>query len=62
VRDQRNGFLVPVKNAPALASALEKLIVDASLREKMGEQSRLIAVDHFSKEKINEAIIHVYNI
>lgn len=60
VRDGRNGFLVPPKESQPLANALAKLIENPELREKMGKQSRLLAVELFSKEKITSEIIKVY--
>lgn len=60
VRNGRNGFLVPTKDPQALADALEKLILDAGLREQMGLESRKLAVELFSTEKITSEIMKVY--
>jgi len=60
VRDGRNGFLVPPKTSMPLAEALEKLIQDPGLRAKMGKESRTLAVEYFSKEKITSEIIKIY--
>lgn len=40
VRDGENGILVPFKDANALASALEKLSLDACWRTRLGAQAR----------------------
>lgn len=40
VRDGDNGLLVPVKDASALADAIERLVRDEGLRRQMGESSR----------------------
>jgi glycosyltransferase involved in cell wall biosynthesis len=61
VRNQKNGFLVPIKNPQALAEALEKLLVDQNLRQVMGEESRKLAVEHFSIEEITAEIIKIYS-
>jgi len=60
VRDGRNGFLVPPKDSQLLATALARLIESPQLREKMGAESRTLAVDLFSKEKITSEIIKIY--
>lgn len=57
----KNGFLVPVKNSAALAEALEKLIKSPELRTEMGQESRKMAVEFFSKEKIVAKIQNVYS-
>jgi glycosyltransferase involved in cell wall biosynthesis len=61
VRNGLNGFLVPIKDSNLLAEALSKLIQDRNLREKMGAESRNLAVNLFSKEKITSEILKVYN-
>lgn len=40
VEHERTGLLVPVKNASALASALERLLTDSALRARLGIQAR----------------------
>ncbi len=48
VRDGENGFLVPVRNGPATAEAIDQLIANPALRRHMGERARAIAEDEFS--------------
>ncbi len=60
VKEGSNGFLVPIKNAQALADALEKLISNSELCKKMGQESRKMAVELFSTEKITAEIMKVY--
>jgi glycosyltransferase involved in cell wall biosynthesis len=60
VRDGVNGFLVPVRDASALAVALKKLIGDAGLRRRMGVQSRMRAEKEFGLEKIIAQTLDVY--
>jgi glycosyltransferase involved in cell wall biosynthesis len=57
-----NGWLVPVKNADALANALETLITNPELRKKMGNAGREIALNHFSADKVNKETLAVYNL
>lgn len=47
-----NGMLVPVRDADALAEALERLIRDPSLRHAMGRASRAIAVERFDERMV----------
>ena len=50
VRDGDNGTLVPVRDGPATAEAIGRLLDDAGLRQRMGGRGRVIAVDEFSVE------------
>jgi glycosyltransferase involved in cell wall biosynthesis len=61
VKDGVNGYLVPVHNPQALADALEKLILDSSLRQKMGNASRQIVLEQFTDTSVNEATLAVYH-
>lgn len=60
VRDGVNGLLVPVRDTAALATALRKLIDDAALRRRMGEQSRLRAETEFGLETVIAQTLAVY--
>jgi glycosyltransferase involved in cell wall biosynthesis len=46
-----NGFLVPEKNPPALAEALEKLLSQPELREQFGKAGRQRVLQQFSLER-----------
>jgi glycosyltransferase involved in cell wall biosynthesis len=61
VTDSLNGLLVPVRNAEALADALETLISNPPLRYKMGMAGREIAVNQFSLTRVNAETLIVYN-
>jgi len=56
-----NGLLVPIKNAQAVADALELLINDPDLRRRMGSAGREVAVN-FSNIKINRETLAVYSL
>jgi glycosyltransferase involved in cell wall biosynthesis len=60
VRNGENGFLVPVRDVDALASALRKLIDNAELRQEMGGRGREIVKVDFSVEKVLEETLAVY--
>lgn len=60
VHDGDNGFLVPIRNAQALALALARLIEDAALRATMGRRAREIVLAEFSQERIIKETLAVY--
>lgn len=62
VVDGVNGFLVPIRNAGALADAMLKFIEDPSLVAPMGAQSRRIAETRFDVRKINAQILEIMDI
>lgn len=57
VIDGYNGFLVPPKDPTLLANALEKLIIDADLRTKFGENSRVRAEREFDESIVVEKVL-----
>ncbi len=52
VRDGETGFLFPVDDAEALASRLETLIADPSLRTRIGEQARRSVTKHYDFDSV----------
>ena len=60
VHNGLNGYLVPAKDALALANALEKLIRDKALREAMGTESRKLAESEFISARIEAETLEVY--
>lgn len=61
VDDGRNGFLIPTKDAEALAKKLQLLIDNADLRQKMGRASRAKAEKEFSLDVVIEKHLKIYN-
>lgn len=55
-----NGLLVPPQDPQALVTAMEKLVDNPTLRDKMGKMGRQIALDNFSLDKTIEQILSVY--
>lgn len=57
VQPEVNGIIVPVRNANALASAMMRFIDDPALIEKMGTQSRRMALEKYNVHQINSLIL-----
>ena len=57
VVDGKNGFLVPARDAKALAEAMERFILQPELIERMGEASRKMAEERFDVHKVNRLIL-----
>lgn len=57
VIDGDNGFLVPVKNAEALAEAMLRFIDQPELTAQMGQRSRDIAEDKYDVHKVNQQML-----
>jgi len=55
------GLLVPVRDHVALANAIEVLIGDPALRERMGKKGRELAEREFTIETVIQAHLEVYN-
>ncbi len=53
----RNGFLVPPRNPAAIASAMERFILQPELISSMGAQSRRLAEERFDVRVINDLMI-----
>jgi glycosyltransferase involved in cell wall biosynthesis len=54
------GLIVPEGDAPALASALVRLIREPELRERLGVLGRQRVLDHFTHARIAEATVDAY--
>ena len=55
-----NGLLIPPRDVPALARALELLINDVQLRKRMGQEGRKRAVERFSSNIIIRETLNAY--
>ena len=62
VEDGVNGFMIPPKNALALAEAIEKLLQDEKLRREMGGKSRIKALQEFDIATIVDKHLEVYGL
>jgi len=60
VRDGREGFLVPVRDAAALGAALRRLVEDRELRLSMGRRARRRAEEVFSIDAVTRQLEAIY--
>jgi len=60
IKEGLNGFLVPLNDPAALANALEKLILDKDLRQRMGAAGRKLTEEQFSDSLVNARTFEVY--
>jgi glycosyltransferase involved in cell wall biosynthesis len=60
VTDGRNGFVVPVRDAEALAEALGRLIESPELRQAMGSASRKRAEEEFDERMVIQQTVDLY--
>ena len=60
VHDGDNGLLVPPRDVPALTAALERLMLDAELRIRMGQRGRQRAVEEFSLDRVIDQTLAIY--
>ena len=61
VDDEINGLLVPVKDAPALARAMERMINDPEMRKRMGKVGRKKVELEFDEKIVIQKILEVYD-
>ncbi len=57
VDDGKNGFLVPVQDPTAFATAINLLVRDQALRERFGKASRQKAECEFSEDKVVHSVM-----
>ncbi|HDY69132.1 MAG TPA: glycosyltransferase family 1 protein [Candidatus Scalindua sp.] len=57
VIDGENGFLIPIKDAVALAKAMERFILNPELIELMGRSSREMAKQKYDVNKVNAVVM-----
>ena len=60
IEPNKTGLLVPIKNASALADAIEYLIKNVDVRKRMGAAGRALAEKEFAIEKIVAEHMKVY--
>ena len=60
VTHEVNGLIVPVKNAPALADAIERLHLNPSWARKLGQAARARALREFDERIVIRQTLAVY--
>lgn len=60
VRHGQNGLLVPLRDAPTLADAIERLLGDPALRLRFGQKGRQMVESEFSEAKVAQETLGVY--
>lgn len=61
VRWGYNGCLVPVKDAESLADAIKTLLLDGRMRINFGLNSRILAEEEFSIDKVIQSTFDIYH-
>lgn len=61
VVDNQQGYLVPTEDAKALADAIEKLVADKELRQKMGDAARQRVLNNFTEQHVISDVQTVYS-
>jgi glycosyltransferase involved in cell wall biosynthesis len=60
VQNEVNGLLIPIRDAEALAGAIEVLVKDSELRHKMGKAGRDIVLKEFEENIVLKKTLDVY--
>jgi len=60
VEDGVTGFLTPVGDPPAMAKAILKLIGDAGLRKRLGDNARALVMKKFTLDEMAGRMIELY--
>jgi glycosyltransferase involved in cell wall biosynthesis len=61
VKDGQTGFLVPPRDVQALAGALERLVADSGLRERLGQAGRELQSREFTARGMSEAYLALFS-
>jgi len=60
IEDGVTGLLVAIRNPQALADAVERLIADAGLRERLGRRAHAVARDSFTWPRVADDVLDAY--
>ncbi len=62
VIDGKTGFLIPPRDVQALTSAIDKILSDDNLRNKMKESARIHVEGYFARDKYVQRVLSAYEI
>lgn len=57
----KTGFIVPSGDAESLSVSIGKLLIDSSMREKMGESGRIVFEQRYTQEVFEENMLQILN-
>jgi glycosyltransferase involved in cell wall biosynthesis len=60
IRDGENGLLVPIRSPEAVATAIERLLGDRALRERLGRSAQEEALTRYSWRQVTEPMRRAY--
>lgn len=60
IRDGQNGLLVPPRDAVQLADAIERLLLDSALRERLGKAATADVRERFDRARTVEALVDIF--
>ena len=60
IHDERNGLLVPIRSPAAIVEAVERLMSDAALRERLGRAAQAEAREKYNWEQVAAPVREVY--
>jgi glycosyltransferase involved in cell wall biosynthesis len=61
IKDRENGLLIPEKNVKAICDSILELVVDQSLRERLGMNARKDIIENWTWDRKVRAIYEEYN-
>jgi glycosyltransferase involved in cell wall biosynthesis len=60
VVDGETGFLVPPRSVEATAAAIDRLLAEPELRERMGRAGRAVALERFATDRYAARVLRAY--
>jgi len=61
IKEGETGFLTPVRDARALAAAMERLLTNPELRTRLGQAGRQVALERFSLAAAGRVFLNKYD-